>query len=159
MITADNRVKKYHVGRSGDALDGAMEFYRSETREADDRAFWMKIRDILNGILSQAYLDRQLAKLRQSAEQRFQAPTAQVVEVTSKRFRFTQEEKQSVLEHLIQGHNGQPELTRYGLAQAITRASHELDDYERSTEFERIGGEVIEMASSQWQAIAEATRV
>jgi hypothetical protein len=135
----------------------AMEFFRSETRQADDRAFWMKIRDVLSGVLTQDYLDRQLAKLRESSEQPFLAPAAQVVEVTAKRFNFTNDERDSVLERLIQGHNSQPELSRYGLAQAVTRASHAIDDYERATEFECIGGQIIELPSRQWKAIAEAT--
>ncbi len=156
MITTDNRVKKYHVGRSNDGLDAAMEYFRSDTRQADDRAFWMKIRDVLQGISTQEYLDQQVRKLRESSEQPFIAPTAQVVEVTAQRFRFSNAEKESILEHLIHGHNGRQELTRYGLAQAITRASHGVDDYDRATEFECIGGRIIEMPSSQWRVIAEA---
>jgi hypothetical protein len=85
------------------------------------------------------------------------APAAQVVEVTAKRFNFTNDERQSVLENLIHGHNGQPELTRYGLAQAVTRASHGIEDYERATEFETIGGQIIELPGSQWRTLAEAT--
>ena len=157
IITADNRVRKYHVGKASDGLDAAMEFFRSETRQADDLAFWMKIRDILQGILTQDYLDAQVKKLRESSEQPFLAPPAQVIDVTAKRFRFSNAEKDSVLEHIIRGHNGRPELTRYGLAQAITRASQDLEDYERATEFERIGGEIIEIPTRQWQAIAEAS--
>jgi hypothetical protein len=156
MIAADNRVKKYHVGRAIDGLENAMEFYRSETRQADDRAFWLKIRDVLAGILTQDFLDRQLHKLRASAEQPFMAPAAQVVEVTAKRFHFTNDERESVLENLIQGHNNQPELTRYGLAQAITRASHGIEDYERATEFECFGGQIIELQADQWRSLAEA---
>jgi hypothetical protein len=155
MITADSRVKKYHVGRAVDGLDAAMEFYRSETRQADDKAFWMKVRDVLAGVLTQEWLDHQLLKLRESSEQLFLAPAAQVVEVTAKRFHFTNEERDSVLERLIQGHNSQPELTRYGLAQAVTRASHVIEDYERATEFECFGGQIIELAPGQWKAIAD----
>lgn len=156
MITADNRIRKYHVGKGKDGLDSAMEFYRSETRQADDHVFWMKIRDVLQNILTQDYLDRQVQKLRDSSEQPLLAPTAQVVEVTAKRFRFTNEERDSVLERLIQGHNGKPELSRYGLAQAITLASQGLKDYERATEFESIGGQIIELPDSQWKTIARA---
>jgi hypothetical protein len=156
MTRADNRVKKYHVGRGNDGLETAEEYFRDETREADDQAFWMKIRDVLAGILTQEYLDGQLQKLRESSEQPFMAPTSQVVEVTAKRFRIFGEEKESVLEHLIRGHNSQTELTRYGLAQAVTRASHAVKDYERATELECIGGQIIDLPTSQWRAIAEA---
>jgi hypothetical protein len=157
MIAVDNRVKKYHIGRGSDELDNATEFFRTETQEAADRAFWLQIRDVISGILTQEYLDAQLNKLRTSAEQQFLAPAAQVVEVTAKRFNFTNDERQSVLENLIHGHNGQPELTRYGLAQAVTRASHGIEDYERATEFETIGGQIIELPGSQWRTLAEAT--
>jgi hypothetical protein len=61
-----------------------------------------------------------------------------------------------VLSHFLTGHNGQSELTRYGLIQAVTRASQEVEDYDRATELEQLGGQILELAPGQWRTIAEA---
>jgi hypothetical protein len=65
------------------------------------------------------------------------------------------------LEHIFAGiwavpYNGQQELTKYGLMQAVTRASQDADDYDRASELEQLGGQIIELAPSQWRIIAEA---
>ncbi len=151
----DARVKKYHVGRHAGDIDGAVEFFRDETRMADDLAFWMKVRDALAGALSQPYLDRQLERLRNAALEPIAIDPIQVVEVTGKKYRFADPEKHAVLKYFLQGHAGRSELTRYGLMQAITRASHDFEDYDRATEFERLGGKILELPRMQWRALAE----
>lgn len=45
-------------------------------------------------------------------------------------------------------------MNRFGLANAVTRASQDLSDYDRATEFERMGGLIVELPTSQWQQIA-----
>ncbi len=69
--------------------------------------------------------------------------------------RKVQPEKHAVLKYFLQGHAGRLELTRYGLMQAITRASHDFEDYDRATEFERLGGKILELPRTQWRALAE----
>ncbi|OGA69229.1 MAG: hypothetical protein A3G81_15130 [Betaproteobacteria bacterium RIFCSPLOWO2_12_FULL_65_14] len=34
--------------------------------------------------------------------------------------------------------------------------SHELEDYDRATEFEALGGKLIELPASEWKGLAEA---
>ena len=42
------------------------------------------------------------------------------------------------------------------LMQAVTRASQDVEDYDRASELEQLGGQIIELAPSQWKTIAEA---
>jgi len=56
-----------------------------------------------------------------------------------------------VLQHLVESHD----LTRYGLHAAITRASTDVEDYDRATELERLGGRVIALRPSEWTAVLE----
>ena len=65
---------------------------------------------------------------------------------------LSDQERGGVLSHLIQG----ADLTAYGLLNALTRTSQDIDDYERATEFERMGGKVLELNQSQWRELAQA---
>ena len=40
------------------------------------------------------------------------------------------------------------------MANAITRTSQDLDDYDRATDLERLGGQIIELEQKDWAVIA-----
>ena len=46
-----------------------------------------------------------------------------------------------MLKHLIKG----GDLSAWALANAVTRAAADLESYDRATEFEALGGKVIEL--------------
>ena len=54
--------------------------------------------------------------------------------------------------HLITGGT----LTRWGLVNALTRTAEDVDTYDRATDFERFGGQVIELPRRDWERIALA---
>ena len=57
-----------------------------------------------------------------------------------------------VIFHLIT----EGELSGYGLVNAVTHYSQEIDDYDRATEFEALGGKLIELGTAEWKGLAEA---
>lgn len=147
MIAADRGMKKYHVGRRfGDDEDSAREFYRDATRQADDKAFWLKVRDVVEGTLDSHKFELIVNDLRKSTEKKIIGDPVQVVENVAKSYQMTDQEQGSVLRHLISG----GDLSCYGVSNAVTRTSQDLDDYDRATEFERLGGEIITLSDRQW---------
>ena len=48
------------------------------------------------------------------------------------------------------------QVARVGLVNAVTHFSHDVVDYDRATEFEALGGKLIELSSREWQELAEA---
>lgn len=54
---------------------------------------------------------------------------------------ITEQETAGVLQHLIEGHD----FTLYGLANAVTRFSQDVEDYDRATKLEEIGYSVMTM--------------
>ena len=74
------------------------------------------------------------------------------VEVLADRYLLNDNERAGVLRHLIT----QGDLSGYGLVNAVTHYSEEVEDYDRATEFEAIGGKLIELPSKEWQELAEA---
>ncbi len=151
MISNISR-KKYHVGRAGGVDDEAMEIFSDQTLQADDNAFWMKVRDTVRASIQQDSFDKILEDMRRTTDMRITADPVEVVERVKRKFNLSDEERGGVLSHLIQG----ADLTGYGLLNALTRTSQDIDDYDRATEFERMGGKVIELDRHQWSEIAEA---
>jgi hypothetical protein len=56
-----------------------------------------------------------------------------------------------VLRHLIAG----GDLSGYGLVNAVTHYSQEVEDYDRATDFEVLGGR-IDLSSREWGELALA---
>lgn len=156
LVMPEASLRRQHVGRSIGDLESAERYYQHETRRADDVAFWLKVRDVLSGTLKEPAFAAHLDKLRGAANQPIAADPIEVVEVTARRYRLNDPEKHSVLRHFLGGHNGRQELTKYGLMQAVTRTSQDVDDYDRASELEQLGGQIVELAPSQWKQIAEA---
>jgi len=155
MIAPDYSLKKYHVGRSnrGMEFEGAAEFFRDETREADDKAFFMKVQDLVGAALEQTKFENIVKRLREATEDKIESnDLPKVVEVTQQTLKLTEGEKNSVLRFLIEGHD----LSRYGLANAVTATANDHEDYDRAIELERAGGMVIELPQKDWKAISTA---
>ena len=74
------------------------------------------------------------------------------VEVLASRHGLTDDERSGVLRSLIEG----GELSGYGLVNAVTHFSQQVDDYDRATELEALGGRLIELPAGEWRALAEA---
>jgi len=47
-------------------------------------------------------------------------------------------------------------LNRFGLFNAVTRAAQDIESYDRATELERVGAQVIELERSEWRELALA---
>jgi hypothetical protein len=48
------------------------------------------------------------------------------------------------------------DLSAYGIVNAITHFSQDVEDYDRATEFEALGGKLIELPNSEWKEMMEA---
>lgn len=147
MIAQDGAVRKYHVGR---ANEGGEDFsiYRSETIEADDKAFLMKLEDSVKAAIDQARFAAIVDKLREATEATMEAKVVpQVVELASKEYGITEAEGKGILGHLIAG----GDLSLYGLANAVTRQAQDVESYDRSTELEATGYKIITMAPALWR--------
>jgi hypothetical protein len=153
MIANDYAMNKYHIGRGGFGDDeGAREFFRNETRLTDDKAFWMKVTDTVDATMTEVKFKAIVSKMQASTEKKIEGNPVKAVEVLSKKLDLSETENGSVLRHLISG----GDLTQYGLLNAVTRASQGISDYDRATDFERLGGRVLELPQTEWNAIATA---
>ena len=151
MIAQDYSKKRYHVGRNAEEGE-AYELFRDETLKADDHAFFLKVQDTVRAAVDVTKFSTIVERMRESTEQRIEGNPVKAVEVASDQFGFSKEESSGILQHLIQG----GDLSAYGLLNAITRTSQDVDDYDRCTELERDGSRVMSLQASTWKSIAMA---
>jgi hypothetical protein len=143
--------RSYHVGRRVELEDDATELYSDATMRADDAAFWGKIADLVRAVTEQAGFDKILDRLRQTTEFRLADPV-KVVELTAQRLGLVETERTGVLTALLKA----DDLTAYGLIQAITETSKHVPDYDRASELEAFGGDLLTLDKGEWREIAAA---
>ncbi len=153
-MIAQSALRKAHVGRAlgNGENDSAYELYRDETLAADDKAFWLKVQDTVRSAVTEAAFAAQVDRLKEAAGIRLEADPVKVVESTAAKFGLNDAERGSVLTHLIEG----GDLTQWGLLNAVTRASQDVESYDRATELERAGGRILELNRSEWSTITQA---
>ena len=152
----DRTLKKHHVGRRLDEVDSLSGLFHEETLAAVDRAFWLRFRDTLEYCLKPQILQERIELFRAAREDRIVRTPTDVVEAIAQRFRLQEAEKESTLNHFLEGHAGVDELNRFGIVQAVSRASQDVASYERATELEQMAGTILELPQPQWRSLAGA---
>lgn len=142
MIVKDFSQKKYHVGKQvNDSDDHAYEIYSDETLRQDDKAFFMKVQDTVRCAADEAIFEMAVDRMRETMNVPLEQDPVQTVEVLADKFMLTQAERGDVLRQLFMSGDS----SMYGLINAVTAASQLSDSYERATDLERIGGEILSM--------------
>lgn len=153
-VMADASLKKYHVGRAADTVGSdAQRYFKDDTLIADDRAFMLKIRDVLMGAADETQFKLAVDKMRDASDRLIESvDLTPPVEVVKKRFNLSETERSGVLGYLQRG----GDFSQFGMINAITRLSQDVEDYDRATELERVGGQLIEFSGREWSEIAKA---
>ena len=87
-------------------------------------------------------------RMRKAQDDRITEPK-KAVEVVQKNYGLSEAEGDGILAALASGGN----MTRLGLAQAITRFSQDTENYDRASELERLGGQVIELDGNDFERL------
>ena len=141
LICKDYAQKKYHVGRQVAGGDEAYEIYSDATLAQDDKAFFMKIQDTVRCAVDETKFLMTVDKMREAMSIPLEHEPVKEVELLADKFMLTQNERGDVLRKLFMSGDS----SRYGLFNAVTAASQIADSYERATDLERIGGEILAM--------------
>ena len=116
---------------------------------AEDKAFMLKLRDITMAAIEETRFGMVVERLRESTQVKITGRVQDVIELTGKTYGLNQPEQDGILNYLIQG----GDLSQYGLSNAITRASQDVESYDRATALEGIGWQVATMPIQQWKEI------
>ncbi len=134
MCVPDFGERRAHVGKVANE-----DFYSAATLEAENKAFLLRLRDAAMAALEEARFKQLVGKLQAASEVKFTGHIKDVVELTAKTYELNQVEQDSILEYLIEG----GDLSLYGLGNAITRTSQDVESYERATVLEKVGWQVL----------------
>ena len=152
MIINDAGVRKYHIGRVNEAGEN-FELFSSETLKADDTAFLMKIRDVTRAAIDEVQFQRVIALMKEASGAAITTDDIpKMVELATSDYGVSKGESKGILDYLIKDGN----LSLYGLSCAVTRFSQDVQGYDRATELESIGYDILTMSGNEWVKLNRA---
>lgn len=149
MVVTEMGDRKTHVGRVVQPIEGSMQILSTETIEAEDGAFILRLRDAATVAIDEMKFKRVIKHLQASEGQELTGDPGDVVRLAGKVFDMNRNEQTGILRYLVRG----GDLSKYGLANAITRTSADIKDYDRATELEEIGWKTVTMEDELWKQI------
>lgn len=148
-VFSRNAMRKTHLGSRNTADEFVARYSSYETRKLHDAAFWNELKDFVVASLDGRIFHDLVDELKRARQNAIECSVPEVIEVVADQFSLREEEGSSVLDYLIKG----GDLTQYGVQSAVTRASQDLENYDRASELEEIGGKIIELTNDQWSRV------
>lgn len=157
MVVNDSRVstRRNHVGRANSTEEN-FALYSQETLEQDNKAFMMKIQDSVKAAVDEARFTKVLDTMRESTQAKLDTTDIPaLVKLASSNFSLTDAEGKGVLQRLLES----ADYTLYGLANAVTRHSQDVESYDRASKLEEIGYQIVTMSPALFQHINQVSRM
>jgi hypothetical protein len=149
-MTMGSLIAKRHVGRRLEANED-LSIYQDDTREADDKALMLKLRDVLTSAVDDTKFRLIVQEFAAAKDTPEMEKPIKAMEVLSQRVKLSEGESQSALQHLLRD----GDLSKFGAVNAITRMAQDCESYDRSTDLEALAAEdVLRMPAKDWEAIA-----
>lgn len=148
MIVREYGTQRRHVGKRIAEDD----FYRADTLEADDKAFWLKARDDAAAVLSEVRFNEIATRLAETVYgDKIVAPVAATQEL-QQRFALSDAERDAVLRNLTQV----GDFSMWGALNAITATAKDAESFDRQAELESLGWDLAQLPTKEWAAVAAA---
>jgi len=148
LILKDKKQRKNHAGRSAENND----LYAIDTIQAIDDAFKLKVRDLVRNAISISTFQEAVADMQGAKSNPITGSPVKAVEVTAKSIGLSENESGLVLKHLIDA----GDLSQFGMLNAVTRTAEDIESYDRATEVERLGSNILYLPTTTWREIATA---
>lgn len=127
MVVNEAGTRRAHIGRVN-TTDVNFALYSQQTLDAEDRAFVLKIQDTVRAAVDEARFSTVLERMRESKQAQLNTQDLPgLVKLAGSSFGILEEEGKGVLQHLIED----GDFTLYGLANAVTRFSQDVESYSR----------------------------
>lgn len=149
MISNDGRLRANHVGGR---IEETEALYADDTRQADDRAILLKVRDHVRSAVDATAFGRRVAAMSELTTAKVTGDAEKAIEVLAKKIGASEGERSGILRSLIEG----GDLSAWGLLNAVTAQAHDATTYDRSVEFQRMGGQLLELKPVEWKSILTA---
>lgn len=155
MVCNEFGTRRAHLGKRTGGGDVPSEWLRDETRAVEDAAFFMRVQDTVAAAFDEAKFAKIAETITKSTKRDLDgAQPKQVIEVVRDRFQFTNAEADAMFQHLCSGND----FTQWGVANAATRAAADVESYDRATEIEKLGYNIVALGEPEWMRIVKDAR-
>jgi len=142
-------VRRVHLGPR--IAQGAIE-YQQDTIAAAAKSALLQCRDAVTTFADPAYFEKQVAVMRAATEgQQIEHPI-KAMEVLAKDIGLTENESESILERMLRG----GDLSKWGCLNAVTNLANDTESYDRASDLEILGGQILRFPIPQWDRVALA---
>jgi len=124
--------------------------WSDDTLEAEADLIARQTRDVVASMSSEESLSKLLEQCRRAAESAEAQDPEQTIQVLAKTYGLSDTERSKALVNFIQD----DDMTLWGAANAITKVANDHASYERSTELETLGSQIITMQLRDWDRVA-----
>lgn len=147
--------RKNHIGQAINSSGENFEVYTDETMKLSNQALMAKLQDTVRACIDEVLFAKIVDKFAETQGIVIDADPVTVVDNATKRFGLSKGEGSSVLQNLINNADLEGQRnTAFGLINAITRTAESVIDYDRATELEKLGGDLINVKASEWTKLA-----
>ena len=142
MVVNDSRLNSRHLTSSQATLDGVYEILSDESKELDNRALLSKVHDVVLSTSDEVRFNQNVAKMTDATEIKIKSPK-KVIEVLENRFDLSKVEGENILENLVNRNDTQKFANLWSVVNSITALGNTLEDYDRGTKMQEIGGRLL----------------
>lgn len=142
-------IRRVHLGRQAGETDDILRMYSEATRNLDAQAFFSKVKDLVSNTFDSVKFGEMVAMMRVASTDEIKIKPTEIIEKLENKKMFQPEDGQGILEKLLYSRD----LTRYGLSNAITSHSQDVESYAKATELEELGGDIITMPATDWRVL------
>jgi hypothetical protein len=115
-----------------------------EAKELDNQALLAKVKDVVLSTSDEVRFNQNVEKMTEATEIKIKKPK-KVIEVLENRFDLTKNEGEDILQNLINRDDKQPTANVWSVVNSITALGNTMDDYDRGTKMQEIGGRLLTM--------------
>ena len=144
MVMNDSRLQSRHLTSSQATIDGVYEVLSDEAKELDSKALLAKVRDVVASTSDEMRFEEQVQMMTDASQIKIKRPK-KVIELLENKFDLTKNEGESILENLINRDDKQPMSNLWSVVNSITALGNTMDDYDRGTKMQEIGGRLLTM--------------
>ena len=144
MVVNDARLNSRHLTSSQATIDGVYEILSDEAKELDSKALLTKVRDVVLSTSDEVRFGQQVQKMTDASKVKIKRPK-KVIEILENKFDLTKDEGENILENLIDRDDKQPMANLWSVVNSITALGNTIEDYDRGTKMQEIGGRLLDM--------------
>ena len=149
---SDRSVRKAHLGRKHEITEGFEALLSDETRRLSDKALFAQIKDVVRAAFEEAQFKSLCDKISGAAQEVIEGDPVKVIERTARKYLLTEMVQTKMLKHFVEG----GDLSRWGVASAMTRTAQDVEDPDLANDMERYGGHIIDLPKNDWKELALA---